>query len=46
MDSKLLWFFDDDVLSLRIPTDHVVILGTFEEAVRKLKIFFKKNRKR
>jgi hypothetical protein len=39
MDGELFWFFDDDVLALRIPTDHVVIHGTFEEAVVKLKVF-------
>lgn len=32
VDGKLLWFFDDDVLSGRIPADHVMVLGAFEEA--------------
>jgi hypothetical protein len=33
MDGQLLWFFDDDMLALRIPADHMMIVRTFEQSV-------------
>jgi hypothetical protein len=32
MESELLWSFYDDMFACRIPTDHMVIFGTFQEA--------------
>ena len=32
MESELLWSFYDDMFACRIPTNHMVVFGTFQEA--------------
>jgi len=32
MESELLWALDDDVFACRVPANHVMVLGAFEEA--------------
>lgn len=32
MESELLWSFYDDMFARRVPTNHVVVFWTFEEA--------------
>ena len=32
MESELLWSFYDDMFACRIPTNHMVVFGTLEEA--------------
>lgn len=38
MQSQLLRTFDDDVLSSRIPTNHMVILGSLQETGHERKV--------
>ena len=33
MEGKLLWLLYNDVFTLRIPANHVVVFGTLEEGI-------------
>lgn len=32
MEGKLFWTLDDDMFAGRVPPDHVMVFGTFEQA--------------